>query len=100
MPRPRAAAPPGGGREWSGKACGARPGHQPSCGACAAAAAAWLARACPLALTRIRTLAMVDTRSASKRGKAPKYSVLLPTYNERENIALIVYLLVETFEQQ
>ena len=43
---------------------------------------------------------MVDTRSASKRGKAPKYSVLLPTYNERETIALIVYLLVETFEQQ
>ncbi len=29
-----------------------------------------------------------------------KYSVLLPTYNERENIALIVFLLVETFEKK
>ena len=27
-----------------------------------------------------------------------KYSVLLPTYNERENIALIIWLLVRTFE--
>lgn len=27
-----------------------------------------------------------------------KYTILLPTYNERENIALIVWLLVETFE--
>ena len=30
----------------------------------------------------------------------PKYSVLLPTYNERENIGLIVWLLVQTFEEQ
>lgn len=29
-----------------------------------------------------------------------KYSVLLPTYNERENIPLIIYLLVDTFEKQ
>lgn len=35
-----------------------------------------------------------------KQARAPKYSVLLPTYNERENIALIVFLLVETFEKQ
>ena len=34
------------------------------------------------------------------RQAAPKYSVLLPTYNERDNIALIVWLLVETFEKQ
>ena len=27
-----------------------------------------------------------------------KYSVLLPTYNERENIALVTWLLVRTFE--
>lgn len=31
---------------------------------------------------------------------AEKYSVLLPTYNERENIALIVWLLVEVFEEK
>lgn len=33
-------------------------------------------------------------------GAACKYSVLLPTYNERDNIPLIVWLLVETFEKQ
>ena len=27
-----------------------------------------------------------------------KYSVLLPTYNERENLPLITYLLMETAE--
>lgn len=26
-----------------------------------------------------------------------KYSVLLPTYNERDNIAIVVWLLVKTF---
>lgn len=31
---------------------------------------------------------------------AHKYSVLLPTYNERDNIGIIVWLLVETFEQR
>ena len=40
---------------------------------------------------------MVSTR---KQSRPPKYSVLLPTFNERENIALIVWLLVETFETQ
>ena len=29
-----------------------------------------------------------------------KYSVLLPTYNERDNIALITWLLVDTFERK
>ena len=28
-----------------------------------------------------------------------KYSVLLPTYNERDNIALIVWLLIKTFTE-
>ena len=28
-----------------------------------------------------------------------KYSVILPTYNERENLPLIMYLLVKTFEK-
>lgn len=27
-----------------------------------------------------------------------KYSVILPTYNERQNISLITYLLIETFD--
>eukprot|EP00039_Didymoeca_costata_P001055 m.49295 g.49295 ORF g.49295 m.49295 type:complete len:102 (-) comp10608_c0_seq2:655-960(-) len=29
-----------------------------------------------------------------------KYSVLLPTYNERDNLPLIVWLLVDTFTKQ
>lgn len=30
----------------------------------------------------------------------PKYSVLLPTYNERENLPLIVWLLEKTFREK
>ncbi len=29
-----------------------------------------------------------------------KYSVLLPTYNERENLPLIMWLLMKTAEEQ
>lgn len=29
-----------------------------------------------------------------------KYSVLLPTYNERENLPLIVWLLVKSFSER
>ena len=29
-----------------------------------------------------------------------KYSVLLPTYNERENLPLIVWLLVKYFDER
>ncbi|PSC77006.1 dolichol-phosphate mannosyltransferase subunit 1 [Micractinium conductrix] len=50
---------------------------------------------------------MVATRSAVKAPRPgssararPRYSVLLPTYNERDNVALIVWLLAETFEKQ
>ena len=43
---------------------------------------------------------MVTTRSAAKGPKPQKISVLLPTYNERENIGLIVWLLVDTFEKK
>ena len=37
------------------------------------------------------------------KGRAPrqdKYSVLLPTYNERENLPLIVWLLVKSFSER
>lgn len=37
---------------------------------------------------------MVSTRSAA----ADRYSVILPTYNERSNLPIIVYLLAKTFE--
>jgi hypothetical protein len=30
----------------------------------------------------------------------PRYSVLLPTYNERENLPLVVYMLADTFNKQ
>jgi dolichol-phosphate mannosyltransferase len=29
-----------------------------------------------------------------------KYSVLLPTYNERENLPIIIWLLVKSFEEK
>jgi dolichol-phosphate mannosyltransferase len=31
--------------------------------------------------------------------KGNKYSVLLPTYNEKENLPVIIYLLVDAFEK-
>jgi dolichol-phosphate mannosyltransferase len=31
---------------------------------------------------------------------SPKYSVLMPTYEERENLPLIVYLLMQTAEEK
>ncbi len=42
----------------------------------------------------------VQTRSVAKGARPTKYSVLLPTYNERDNIALIVWLLVDIFEKK
>ncbi|XP_074144696.1 dolichol-phosphate mannosyltransferase subunit 1 isoform X1 [Sminthopsis crassicaudata] len=36
---------------------------------------------------------------AARAAGADKYSVLLPTYNERENLPLIVWLLVKSFEE-
>jgi hypothetical protein len=36
------------------------------------------------------------TRARPVRG--PKYSILLPTYNERDNVALVVWLLVRELE--
>lgn len=43
---------------------------------------------------------MPQTRSAAKGQKPQKISVLLPTYNERENIPLIIWLLVDTFSKK
>ncbi|XP_061114116.1 dolichol-phosphate mannosyltransferase subunit 1 [Conger conger] len=43
---------------------------------------------------------MASRRSSTKsRGNDNKYSVLLPTYNERENLPLIVWLLVKYFNE-
>nr|XP_045012416.1 dolichol-phosphate mannosyltransferase subunit 1 [Jaculus jaculus] len=38
-------------------------------------------------------------RRAAGSGRLDKYSVLLPTYNERENLPLIVWLLVKSFSE-
>lgn len=38
--------------------------------------------------------------SHQSRGNGDKYSVLLPTYNERENLPLIVWLLVKYFGER
>ena len=39
---------------------------------------------------------MVRTRGQSRH----KYSILLPTYNERENIALIIWLIVKYLDER
>lgn len=41
--------------------------------------------------------AMVSTRSSAGKHK---YSILLPTYNERENIALIIWLIVKYLDRR
>jgi hypothetical protein len=48
-----------------------------------------------------------DNNVTARRGRggaaasaSPKYSVLLPTYNERENIGLIVWRLVKSVEEK
>ena len=44
---------------------------------------------------------MVETRSkTSKQREGIKYSILMPTYEERENLPLIVYLLMQTAEEK
>lgn len=43
--------------------------------------------------------AAAEQKGNSRRTGGLKYSVLLPTYNEAENIALIVWLLIRTFEE-
>lgn len=35
-----------------------------------------------------------------RSSRRDKYSVLLPTYNERENLPLIVWLLVKSFSER
>ncbi len=40
------------------------------------------------------------TQGMAKGKRTHKYSVLLPTYNERDNIGIIVALLVKTFQSR
>jgi hypothetical protein len=46
------------------------------------------------------TLPLAISAPLPSSAKMVKYSVLLPTYNERENLPLIVYLLDKTFTQK
>ena len=39
-------------------------------------------------------------RPEGRDPRQDKYSVLLPTYNERENLPLIVWLLVKSFSER
>lgn len=52
-----------------------------------------------VATSDVGTMASRKT-SQQKRGDGDKYSVLLPTYNERENLPLIVWLLVKYFGER
>jgi hypothetical protein len=56
----------------------------------------------PMVATRRRApaAAAAGGDAAAAPGAPGRYSVILPTYNERENIPIIVWLLVEVFEQQ
>jgi len=58
------------------------------------------AKAMPPRRAAARGKAPSSSAPAPAARAAPKYSVLLPTYNERDNIALIVWLLVKMFEEQ
>ncbi|XP_078275123.1 dolichol-phosphate mannosyltransferase subunit 1 [Rhinoraja longicauda] len=42
---------------------------------------------------------MASGEGAVKQGAGDKYSVLLPTYNERDNLPLIVWLLIRYFDE-
>lgn len=42
----------------------------------------------------------VEDASSHRTMTAHKYSVLLPTYNERENLPIITWLLARTFTQE
>lgn len=52
-----------------------------------------------VAVGDVGTMASRKT-SQQKRDDGDKYSVLLPTYNERENLPLIVWLLVKYFGER
>ena len=45
-------------------------------------------------------MAAAGQTDVSKLGKGNLYSVLLPTYNEHDNLPLIVWLLIDTFTRQ
>ncbi len=56
---------------------------------------------CHQALVLLPEVVNFSIRAAMAKGKRThKYSVLLPTYNERENIGIVVALLVKTFESR
>ena len=42
----------------------------------------------------------LDLENMAGSSSAHKYSVILPTYNERKNLPIIVWLLVKTFTEQ
>jgi hypothetical protein len=77
------------------RASPSRGGRRPSSSAAAPSNAG---RARSASLQSSPAHAKAGARSAS-RGKMVKYSVLMPTYNERENLPLITYLLDKAFTQ-
>ena len=46
------------------------------------------------------TSVAIDMPPVDQIATVHKYSVILPTYNERKNLPVIVWLLARTFEQQ
>jgi hypothetical protein len=46
------------------------------------------------------SLVMKPAESKERISVMDKYSVLLPTYNERENLPIIIWMLVKTFSEK
>ena len=46
------------------------------------------------------TSVAIDMPPVDQIATGHKYSVILPTYNERKNLPVIIWLLARTFEQQ
>ncbi len=59
-----------------------------------------MARSASPATRKRSSAGAAPSAAAAAAGNANKYSVLLPTYNERQNLPLIVAMLVKVFEEK
>lgn len=51
-------------------------------------------------MTVFDNMAMSSSAGDSEITKSDKYSILLPTYNERENLPIIIWLIVKYLENK
>lgn len=60
----------------------------------------WLILESQRTLNLMPTVALDIENMAAGTSSSHKYSVILPTYNERKNLPIIVWLLAKTFTEQ